>query len=264
MVISHMMSYTINVCLVSETGSWEATVKLPEFRRRNLVEMVFDALKENILSRKLTEGERLPSQDKLARQLNVSRTVTREALHKLSSLGLIQSHQGRGTYVCRPDLGAVMQPILQLLQVEAVPTRDLLETRYHLERVIARLAAKRAQPHQMPPLQNTIDAMQQAIGRRDLDELSKEDLKFHLALAEISGNQFLGRILETIRDMTFKFMYAIAHLEPVPPQALASHKRILEAVAKNNPALADQEMARHIRNMVEALRTIYEFDVDIA
>jgi GntR family transcriptional repressor for pyruvate dehydrogenase complex len=239
----------------------KVAVKLPEFRRQNLVHMVFDALKENILSAKLAEGERLPSIDALARQVNVSRTVIREALHKLSSLGMIRSHQGRGTFVCRPDPGAVMEPMLQLLKMEALPARDLLETRYHLERIIARLAARRARTDQVASLHDLIETMQRAIERQDLDLLSKEDMKFHLALAEVSGNPLLSLILENIREMTFKFMYAISHIESVRLQALASHRRIVEAVAKNDPALADQEMAQHILNMVEAIRVKYQIDI---
>jgi GntR family transcriptional repressor for pyruvate dehydrogenase complex len=232
--------------------------------RLTLAETVFGKLREDILAGKLKEGDCLPPQEVLAQQMGVSRTVMREATHKLSSLGLIKSHQGRGTFVCRPDPEVVMEPMLQFLKLQTLPTRDLLETRYHLERVIARLAARRAQPHQIPHLDGIVDTMQRAIDSKDLEQLSKEDLKFHLALAQISNNLLLERILGTIREMVFKFMHAIAHLEPIPPRAVAAHRRILEAVAKNDPEVAEQEMARHILDMVEAIRTHYRFDVDIA
>ena len=52
----------------------EKSVILPNFKRSNLVQMVFDALKENILIGKFKGGERLPTQDLLAQQFGVSRT----------------------------------------------------------------------------------------------------------------------------------------------------------------------------------------------
>jgi GntR family transcriptional repressor for pyruvate dehydrogenase complex len=249
--------------MISRTSA-DKSIQRDPTSRLTLAETVFNKLRDDILAERLKERDCLPPQDVLARQLGVSRTVMREAMHKLSSLGLIKSHQGRGTFVCRPDPEAVMEPMLQFLRLQTYPTQDLLETRYHLERVITRLAARRAQPNHIPPLYGIIDAMQRAIDSKELEQLSKEDLKFHLALAQISGNLLLKRILGTIREMVFKFMHAIAHLDPVPVRAVAAHRRILEAVAKNDPELAEEEMARHIMDMVEAIRTKYQFDVDIA
>jgi len=72
---------------------------LSSFKRGNLAEMVFDAKKETILAGSFKQGECLPTQETLAKEFGVSRTVMREAFNKLSSLGLIKSFQGRGTFV---------------------------------------------------------------------------------------------------------------------------------------------------------------------
>ncbi len=70
--------------------SMKTKMDLPPFKRGNLVEMVFNALKNEILSGKFKRGEKLASQEIFCKEMGVSRTVVREAWNKLASLGLIQ------------------------------------------------------------------------------------------------------------------------------------------------------------------------------
>lgn len=66
-------------------NSKESPAVIPGLKRNNLVQMVADALKDNILTGKLQHGERLPTQQILTRQFGVSLPVMREGLHTLSS-----------------------------------------------------------------------------------------------------------------------------------------------------------------------------------
>jgi len=52
---------------------------LPKFKRGNLVEMVFNTLRDEILSGKFEQGAKLTSQETFCKELGVSRTVVREA-----------------------------------------------------------------------------------------------------------------------------------------------------------------------------------------
>ena len=64
--------------------------------------MVFETLKEKILAGTFEDGDRLPPQEELCQNFGVSRTVLMGALHKLSSLGLIESYQGRPLNLFKP------------------------------------------------------------------------------------------------------------------------------------------------------------------
>ena len=238
----------------------EKTVSFPSFKRNNLVEMVFDALKENILSGKFKEGDRLPTQEILAQQFGVSRTVMREALNKLSSLGLIGSYQGRGTFVHSPDAKTVMEPLFNALLLDKTSTRELMEARYYLEGIIARLAAKRIDLQQIKPLQELVISMEQHVHTGNIEAFVEEDLLFHLKLADISKNSILKRVIETLREMMFKLVGSVSRIPGTAQRAVDYHKRIFHALAQNDPDRAEYEMHQHILDVIKVLREKYEFD----
>ena len=64
---------------------------------------VFETLYEMIVSGQFERGQKLPSQEELARQFGVSRNTLREAMNKLYAMGLLSSHQGIGTVVESPN-----------------------------------------------------------------------------------------------------------------------------------------------------------------
>ena len=64
-----------------------------------LSERVADALTAEIRSGRLRPGDKLPTEPELAEQFSVSRTVVREAVSRMKSVGLVDSRQGSGVYV---------------------------------------------------------------------------------------------------------------------------------------------------------------------
>ena len=64
-----------------------------------LSDLLVRRLQTLIRERSLTAGMRLPSERKLAAELQVSRASVREALQKLNSAGVVTTHRGGGTYV---------------------------------------------------------------------------------------------------------------------------------------------------------------------
>jgi DNA-binding FadR family transcriptional regulator len=246
-----------------DTG-FRKRISPPDFKRKNLVEEVFEFLRNNILSGKLKEGEQLPPLEALGRQFNISRTVIREAVKKLSSLGLVESYQGRGTFVTSSNASIVMEPMIQALFSDQKSISELLETRYFLEKIIAGLAARRFKPEHTVPLKEALKNMKQGIKDGDHEALTKEDLNFHLILVEISGNSIFKRVLETIREMMFDFMEGISYVPGVPEKALEQHMKIFEAVTHHDADRAVQEMQKHIIEMIDVMRERYHLELDIS
>jgi GntR family transcriptional repressor for pyruvate dehydrogenase complex len=94
---------------------------------------------------RLAEGDRLPTEVELVKQLGVSRTVVREALSRLRNTGLIEPRQGIGVFV----LPRRTRP----LDLDAADTKakmlQIVKVRRAMKGEAAGLAATRATPQDL-------------------------------------------------------------------------------------------------------------------
>ena len=63
-------------------------------------DIVYKQLLDNIKAGVWKSGDKLPTENELSKELNVSRVTIRAALQRLRSIGLVESKHGKGTFVC--------------------------------------------------------------------------------------------------------------------------------------------------------------------
>src|SRR6266508_4987258 len=116
------------------------------FPRRYLTDDVARHLEQLITTGHLGNGQQLPPEPQLATDLGVSRTVVREALHRLKQKGLLVARAGHGTFIARPTAEVLSNLIDLMANVEGCSLPELLETRRAIEVAIAGSAAARCTP----------------------------------------------------------------------------------------------------------------------
>lgn len=200
-------------------------------------------LERQIVSGDLAVGEYLPAERTLCEQLGVSRSVVREALGRLASLGLVESRHGSGTRVARPSGREISVGYERLMRRSDAPLEDLAVVRLPLETTIAALAAAgRTESHLAQ-----LEATQRILGnpRKSLGAHVKADGAFHAILAEATGNRFLPLVLTPIHDLLIesrlrtlrRYGAALAH---------SHHEKILSAVREQDPGAAVLAMREHL------------------
>ena len=111
--------------------------------KRNLSQQTAQRLYNMIVVEKqLTAGEKLPNEVELSQQLSVSRATLREAIHALTTQGVLEVHRGRGTFVSQQVEQVEDFGFSSLEQVKG-QLRDLFELRSIFEPQAARLACRR-------------------------------------------------------------------------------------------------------------------------
>jgi GntR family transcriptional regulator len=65
---------------------------------------VHDEIKKDILEQRLKHGDRLPSEEELAKQFRISRMTLRKSLGLLINEGYIYSQHGIGTFISKPPI----------------------------------------------------------------------------------------------------------------------------------------------------------------
>lgn len=212
--------------------------------RVDRVTQVAQKLEKAILTGKLAPGARLPSERDISTKLGVSRSVVREALGRLASLGLLRIQHGSGTRVVAPDGKQVAVGYERLLRQAELRLDHLAQVRAPLETTIAALAARHRTDEQLARLAET----QKVLGNphRSLSSHVRADLEFHALLAEATGNPLFAIVLTPIQELLIesrrrtlgRYGAALAH---------DHHARILEAVAARDPAAAFAAMQEHMR-----------------
>jgi GntR family transcriptional regulator, transcriptional repressor for pyruvate dehydrogenase complex len=196
----------------------------------------------------LEPGARLPAERDLCRQLGISRSTLRQALTALVQSGHLHATRGRrgGTFVAEPQPPAAA-PSAQLL----ASWRDACDQRLAVELAVAVLAAERAEPEALEPLEGLIAAMDAAL--EDFPAYRQADVRWHIGLAEAAGSQrLIGAMTEAQGQMTDLISY-IAH----PPELLAwtnqQHAKMLAAVRKGDGDRAMRIMAEHLKGTEHVL-----------
>ena len=205
-------------------NSINTKVTLPHFKRGNLVEMVFNAIRDEVLSGKFKQGEKLASQEVFCKDFGVSRTVVREAWNKLASIGLIKTIHGHGSFVNHPDASNILDPICDAIQLDKNSTQDLLESRFYLETIIVRLAAKRSTQKDIDKLSKIVELMEINANKNNSKQTIRYDIEFHQSLADISQNMVLKRFLLTISKMIQHFLPAAPDRSPRPRCAVVRRR----------------------------------------
>jgi GntR family transcriptional repressor for pyruvate dehydrogenase complex len=228
------------------------TAKVVGKGRPLLVDQVMGLLSDYIRREGLSPGDRLPSEADLAERMQCSRNVLREAVGRMTSLGLVDVRRGSGMFVGTTD--AVRSCALLLRSSLAISVNDLVEFtefRRALEGYAARQATSKATDGELSEL----DAMAKAIDDPDItrEESLKRDSAFHLRLMEIGGNRLMSTILESLLD----FMQASMDSTTATPRDIDTsrqlHAAIMDGLLKRDPIAAENAMEFNRQHTINSL-----------
>lgn len=220
---------------------------------KSLVAHAMDTVKAHIRDKGLRVGDTLPGEGVFAEQLGVSRAVMREAFGGLAALKLIDVANGRRAKVGALDGSVIAASLDHALSTDQIKVADVWDVRRTIEMRTAALAARNATSVQAA----RIVALAEAMGEHEPhDQTTEDDIDFHLAIAEASGNALFNQIV-----MSFVPLMRVA-----VPQAwktrrtadertdiLARHKRLAWAIANRDSKEAEQAMAAHFDDAIGAL-----------
>jgi DNA-binding FadR family transcriptional regulator len=196
----------------------------------------------------LVPGERLPAERELCRQLGISRSTLRQALTALVQSGHLRATRGRsgGTFVAEspPPADAPSGTLL-------AGWRDACDQRLAVELAVALLAAERAEPAALAPLEELVAVMDATL--EDFYGYRQADVRWHIGLAEAAGSQRLVAAMTEAQGQMSDLIAYIAH----PPELLAwtnqQHAKMLTAVRKRDGHRAVRIMAEHLKGTEHVL-----------
>jgi DNA-binding FadR family transcriptional regulator len=161
-----------------------------------------------LASRRLSAGDRLPSERELAEQFGVSRNSVRQALRSLADSGLLEMKKGAtgGAFV-RNDGGHGVQSVLtDLYAVGTIQPVHLTEVRLLIGVEVVRLACERATDDEIEALADNVAQALQAARENDLERRTTLNLEFYRMLARMTRNPLLEILTDAVMAITLKFV----------------------------------------------------------
>jgi DNA-binding FadR family transcriptional regulator len=226
-------------------------MELPSLKAERLYQKISTLLIGFIKDGTFEQGQALPAERELSKQLGVGRSSVREALIALEIAGWVEIRTGTGVFVRHPG-EARIEPALMDAEFSAA---DLLSARAVIEGEIAALAAKNGTDAQREALARTIGMLEaQSVNNAAFLD---EDKRFHLLISEMTGNAVLTEVMTVLWNKRYSPMFT--HLETfyadknIPVALNADHRRIGEAILNRDARAAKNAMRAHLRNVHHTL-----------
>jgi DNA-binding FadR family transcriptional regulator len=224
--------------------------------RSTLAEQVASHMRDHIAKNQLRPGDPLPAEIELSQQLGVSRGIVREASRLLVAAGLINVASGR-----RPRVQPLHDRVIKgffdhALATEQATTLQVLEMRQAMEVAGAGHAAQRRHPDDIARLEGIVRALREHV--QDIQHFVEHDVRFHMALADATGNPFFKLFLSSIGEIMAKSMkigLISRRSQSEIDVSLEAHEEIFERVRAGESEKAERAMRRHFADAVEAIET---------
>src|SRR5947207_11388166 len=167
---------------------------------------------------------------RLSEGLGVSRTPIREAMTLLEQEGFVRTRPRRGIYVVKKT----KREIVEIITVMAA-----------LESMAARLAAERASDAEIAELRRLMDEFRRGNDGARLDEYSDANIAFHQAIIRMSGCAMLAEMTENLFIHVRAIRKITIHQDNRAARSLVDHMRIIEALERRDPELAERLARDH-------------------
>ena len=195
-----------------------------------LAEQVAEQIRQLIIDRQLTHGEKLPNEFELAQQLNVGR-------------------RGRGTFVAR-HTGVVNDPLgFAYMPDQLRLAHELLDIRLIMEPWVASLAAQHATEEDVAELRALCREIEDLIHAGENHLLRDEAL--HVRIARCTQNRVVPKLLPVIAYSVQ--LFGSLNDQRIYQETIDTHRQIVDAIAAHDPETAREAMYRHLAGNLTAI-----------
>jgi DNA-binding GntR family transcriptional regulator len=236
---------------------------MPSRGREPLAERVYSYLRSAIVSGHIPPEERLV-EEVIARELGVSRTPVREALHKLEREGLIEHFPNRGFTVIRETESHVAEIFeirgFTVIRETESHVAEIFEIRSILEGHILRIACESATDEFLSELKSILEKAERCLAQSKIGELHRSNTLFHdRIIHQVPGRKRLKGLVKDLREYVLRYRSATLRFPGGAERTLQGHEKIILALETGDQDLCESVMRAHIEGAkIDAIRELME------
>lgn len=223
-------------------------------RNDRTFEIVVRMVREKLQEGELHPGDKLPPERELARQLDVSRNVVREALRTLENAGLTETRKGAhgGAFIRQGSPDLISNALKDLLILNAVSLGELFEARVMTLEIILELIARRDTLPDLTALEQNIADTQAAVEAGDSGRRVDLARAFYHEIGMLSGNRALVLNVDALTDMIQAYLrYRVGDMDG--RVLMASRRAFIEHLRARRFDAARAELSAHLARVHERL-----------
>ena len=228
-------------------------------QRTGASEQIFDILKKEIATGVWKPGDRIPSENELAEQFHVSRMTARNALQRLSAIGVVEARVGEGSFVREFRLSSLFGGVTELLNTES-SIEDIREFRAFFEATCLELACARRTEEDIARLKAAYDRLRETAEEGDPEAFAEADMAFHRCICEITGNDVFLMVQYILQDLLRTQLKAnnslygrVRNASPdkdspnyVYKLLAQDHEKYIVSLEKKDPSIAIDDLKRYL------------------
>ena len=205
-----------------------------------LRDVVFNTLRDAILTGKIEPGERLMELH-LAKKLGVSRTPIREAIRMLELEGLA---------VTVPRKGA------QVAKLSEKDLIDVLEIRDALDELAVKSTCGKMQEKDFDELQEALEAFEKETRGGDVRTIVEADEAFHNIIYRATDNPRLMTLVQNLKEQMYRYRYEYIKDNADYDTLIAEHNAILDGLRRKDEEYVRTVMHTHLKNQMDGVRDV--------
>ena len=206
-----------------------------------LSEVVYSTLKQRLIGQSewTISGLRL-QEDQLARELGVSRTPVREAIHKLEKDGLVKIVPRKGAFV---------------RTIFSKDVREIFDIRGALESLAVRSSFYQFDKNKLMEIKALLEKCETLLEKGEIDFFIQLDEEFHDLLIRSSGNERLIQIMENLNNQIQLARLKSFSVPGRAKKALDEHRQIIDVLLAGDKLEAEKLILEHSENAKQNILT---------
>lgn len=199
---------------------------------------VVDVIGQEIVNGDIPVGT-LVYADQLCERLGVSRSVVREGIRTLSSMGLVEARPQVGTRVLPQAQWDLINPHVVKWRGQGPAyveqMKELLELRLGIEHAAAGLASRRLTDDEAGEILKAATVMEEALRDGDRRRYFEADATFHRLILEGSGNAVIAQLADTIgATLDVRGRDTRPGMHEITAESVVTHRQLAEALVDHD------------------------------
>lgn len=224
--------------------------------KTSLVTIAIERIKSHILENNLKPNDKFLTEKELVEQLQVSRTVVREALISLQTVGILHIKPGGGVYLAEPKFDSINTILKHYYDTYGVKMKELMEIREIVELGALRLIIEKQVDVDIDQLISINESYYKSIIQKQ--DTKKFDRLFHQSLIKSTDNETYFKFSEVISEYFSLVRMDFIEKEDTLIESYEQHVQIIDAIKNKNLPVAQNVMKEHFQPIFRFITTLEE------